>query len=74
MKWIFLLACILFEVGGTTMLKFAGLGGGHEWKWGLAAAASYAVCFGDEMSALKVVSFLLNIAGIVALNLSGILH
>lgn len=109
MKWLLLLASILFEVAGTTMLKSAGREGANVWIWGLGAAASYMVCFvalglamrlfplgmmygiwagggvtlvavigvvyfGDELNALKVISFLLIVAGIVGLNLSGISH
>ncbi|MFT4548676.1 MAG: small multidrug resistance pump [Verrucomicrobiales bacterium] len=107
MKWLLLLASITFEVGGTTMLKFAGRGGEHAWKWGVGVVLSYIVCFvalgvamrlfplgvlyglwagggvmmvatigvlyfDDEISVLKVVSFVLIVVGIVGLNFSGV--
>ena len=109
MKWLLLLASIIFEVGGTTMLKFAGRGGADAWRWGAGVLCSYALCFlalgfamrlfplgilygmwagggialvavigiaffGDELSTLKIVSFLLIIAGVVGLNLGGVTH
>ena len=45
MKWLLLLASIVFEVGGTTMLKFAGKGGENAWRWGAGVVCSYALCF-----------------------------
>lgn len=109
MRWLLLLASIVFEVAGTTMLKSAGRAGSQGWAWALGAGTCYLVCFialglamrlfplgmlygiwagggvtlvaiigvlyfGDELNLLKVVSFLLIIAGIIGLNFSGISH
>ena len=109
MKWVLLFGSIVFEVAGTTALKFASKGGPNMVLFGALVVVAYLICFGllgytmkffeigtiyaiwsglgvallaalgvlvfgDSLNALKVLSLVLIIAGIVGLNLSGTSH
>lgn len=109
MAWMWLLASIVCEVIGTSLLKLSSNGGRHATIYAIGTFAAYVACFtlfwkalkffelgtvyatwsgvsvslmaivglvwfGDQMTSLKLISFLLVIAGVIGLNVSGVSH